>query len=369
MNARWQVTGTTRGTTRFPVYDAAVLGFEDYWYPVMREDRLGSKPESLVLFGQRIMFYRDAGEIFALQDRCPHRGIRISIGKQEFPGTFTCRYHGWTFDLRTGNLEAALTDGPDSPLRGKLHVRSYPVAVRAGIVWIYNGLGEPPDPSADIPSELLEGNVVTGIRVTERPGDWRYGAENGFDEGHGKYLHRDSIFVTFRHPPAWVHSEIKHEPGGWITRSGTGHAFQSDYPGLGTWPKMKPWKTTKVLSRASIRLPCTLRIHFGEWVHFEWYVPTTPGNHRYIQVAMKRTTGLDALLFRIRYWTYLRWFFHGEFNDQDARVVEMMDTPPEELFRPDTSIIGWRKLCEQARGKPVMPQERPGEYAADTKAD
>lgn len=368
MNARWQVTGTKRGVTRFPVYDAAVLGFEDYWYPVMREDQLGSKPESLVLFGKRIMFYRDRGQVYALQDRCPHRGIRISIGKQEFPGTFTCRYHGWTFDLKTGNLEAALTDGPDSPMRGQMQVRSYPVRVLAGLIWIYNGIGEAPDPSVDIPSELLHADTVTGIRVSERPGDWRYGAENGFDEAHGKYLHRDSIFVTFRHPPAWVHSEIKHEPEGWITRSGTGHAFQSEYPGLGTWPKMKPWKTTKVLSRASIRLPCTLRIHFGEWVHFEWYVPTTPGNHRYIQVAMKQTTGLDALLFKFRYWTYLRWFFHGEFNDQDARVVEMMNTPPEELFRPDTSIIGWRKLCEQARGKPMMPEERAGEYAAEAKA-
>ena len=27
-------------------------------------------------------------------------------------------------------------------------------------------------------------------RITARPGNWRYAAENGFDEAHAKYLHR-----------------------------------------------------------------------------------------------------------------------------------------------------------------------------------
>jgi len=58
---------------------------------------------------------------------------------------------------------------------------------------------------------------------------------------------------------------------------------------------------------------------------------------------------LKRALFHVRYWAYLRWLFHGEFNDQDARVVEMMKTPPEQLYRPDLSIIGWRKLCESSQ--------------------
>jgi phenylpropionate dioxygenase-like ring-hydroxylating dioxygenase large terminal subunit len=355
LDENWQVTGMKRGVTRSPRYDAAALGYEDYWYPVLTSGDLGHKTVALVLFGQKIMFYRDGGKAYAIEDRCPHRGIRLSIGKQEFPGTFSCRYHGWTFDLKTGTLVAALTDGPDSPMCGKIAVRTYPVEERGGLIWIYSGKGEPAPLERDAPEELLRADAVTGIRISERPGDWRYGAENGFDEGHGKYLHRDSIFVTFRHPPAWVHSDVVDEGNGWITRQGKEHAFQSDYPGLGVWPKKQPWKTTKVLSRASIRMPGALRIHFGEWVHFEWYVPTKVGHHRYVQVAVKHTRGLDALLFKLRYWTYLRWLFHGEFNNQDARVVEMMETPPEQLFRPDMTIIGWRKLCERSSGAPINP--------------
>ena len=346
---RTQVTGTRAGVTRYPRYDAAVLGFENYWYPVMFSRSLRRRPVALTLFGERIMFFRDRGRAFALNDRCPHRGIRLSVGRQEFPGTFSCRYHGWTFDLETGSLVAALTDGPGSPLCGRVSVRTYPVEERAGLVWMFWGEGAPPPVEDDIPGEFLHDGLVLGGRITTRPGDWRHAAENGFDEGHGKFLHRDSIFVAFRHPPAWIHSEVEPEAGGWITRKTTDLEFVSDYPGLGKWPKKRFWKTTRVLSRASIRLPGALRIHFGEWIHFEWYVPTEPGHHRYLQFALKHTSGLDAALFRLRYWTYLHWLFHVRFNDQDADVVEMMETPPERLFRPDTSIIGWRKLCELAR--------------------
>jgi hypothetical protein len=97
-------------------------------------------------------------------------------------------------------------------------------------------------------------------------------------------------------------------------------------------------------------MPCALRIDLGKYIHFEWYVPTVVGRHRYLQTVVKRTHGISRLMFRMRYWTYLRWIFHVEFNNQDARMVEMMKTPPEILYRPDRSIIGWRRLCEKARG-------------------
>lgn len=343
-----QVTGIKRGTTRFPYYDAAVLGAPGYWYPVMLSRQLGHEPVAMKLFGEDIVFFREKDQVFAWLDRCPHRGIKLSIGKKEFPGTFSCRYHGWTFDLASGVLVAALTDGPNSPLCGRVRVQTFPAAERAGLIWIYKGDGPAPNVERDIPTELLGADASIDGRVTTRPGDWRHAAENGFDEGHGKYLHRDSIFVFFRHPPAWVHSTVIHEEGGWITRSATNFAFQSDYPGLGRWPKMRSWRSTRFLSRASIRMPCSLRIDFGNWVHFEWYVPTVPGHHRYVQVVVQRGNPLMRIWFRIRYWAYLRWLFHGEFNDQDARVVEMMSTPPELLYRPDVAIIEWRKLFEKA---------------------
>src|SRR5207253_3261173 len=148
------------------------------------------------------------GKVHAFYDQCPHRGIPLSVGRQEFPGTWSCRYHGWTFDCATGDLKAALTDGPDSPICGKVRVRTYPVEERAGLVWVYMGEAErgdtgafrPPPVEADIPTAFLEADTVIVGRIAERKGNWRYAAENGFDESHAKFLHRYGCRWTMFRP-------------------------------------------------------------------------------------------------------------------------------------------------------------------------
>lgn len=346
-----QVTGTREGATRFPRYDAAVLGFEDYWYPVMLSRSLKKKPVAMRLFGRDIMFIRSGGKAVALEDRCPHRGVPLSLGKREFPGTITCRYHGWTFDLKTGMLVAALTDGPDSPICGKARVATYPVEERFGVLWIYHGSGDPPPVERDIPEEFLRPDAVIESRITTRAGDWRHAAENGFDEGHAKYLHRTAWRSFFAQMPGYSRVNIVEDDARWITRAVAEASFEGDYPGLGRWPKQRFWKKRGSGSRLSIRMPGVLRSkRLGQYLHFEWYVPTDAGQHRYLQFAVQHKTGIGALKFRLYYWLYLRWIFHVQFNNQDASMVELMTTPPEKLYRPDISLIAWRHLCEAASG-------------------
>jgi phenylpropionate dioxygenase-like ring-hydroxylating dioxygenase large terminal subunit len=359
--AAHQVTGMRRGTTRFPQYDAAVLGFEQFWYPVLWSRDLTTKPVALTLFGQPIVFVRDgSGTARALQDRCPHRGVPLSLGRCEFPSTITCRYHGWTFDLTDGKLVAVLTDGPDSPICGKAHVRTYAVEECAGLIWIYNGSGTPRPLREQIPAELLDENLVLEGRITTRRGDWRYAAENGFDEGHVKYLHRDAWIVTFTHIPSYVSVNVGPDDANdpWITRNVTGVHFEAEYPGLGVWPKKRLWKHKKRGVRVSIRMPGMLRVQYDGWTHFETYVPTVAGEHRYVQIAMTSARGVQALRFRLFYRGYLSWIFHGQFNDQDTAMVEQMKTPPELLYRPDISLIAWRRLCEAQLGGTVELNEQ-----------
>jgi hypothetical protein len=48
------------------------------------------------------------------------------------------------------------------------------------------------------------------------------------------------------------------------------------------------------------------------------------------------------------------------FNDEDRLMVDVMDAPPERLYRPDVSITEWRKLVEEmARGNPITELYRP----------
>lgn len=45
-------------------------------------------------------------EVFALEDRCPHKGGPLSEGIVHGAGV-TCPLHGWVFDMATGEAQGA----------------------------------------------------------------------------------------------------------------------------------------------------------------------------------------------------------------------------------------------------------------------
>lgn len=351
-----------RTASPWPHYDAAVLGLRNYWYPVVWSREVASRAVPVTLLGERVILFRDRGRVYALEDRCPHRGVPLSYGSQEFPGTFSCCYHGWTFDLGTGALVAAITDGPDSPITGKVCVKTYPVRERLGLVWVYVGDIEPPALEEDLPEELLEEGLTVVGTIAIRPGDWRNAAENGFDEGHFKYLHRNTPWAYFRTMPVWAKTRIvPSEDGKWITRLQSEVHFTSNFHGLGEWPRLGPlrrlgksvWKKLTQnrhggIRGISIRLPGVLQVTYPEMSHYEWYMPVTANDYRWVQMLVTRRSGTSAALFKMWYWVYVRWVFHGMFGNQDAFIVRVMSAPPERLYRPDASIIGWRRMCERS---------------------
>src|SRR5439155_4971399 len=138
------------------------------------------KPVAIQLLDAPIMLLREQGQVRALFNQCPHRGVPLSVGRQEFPGTWTCRYHGWTYDLATGTLKAVITDGPDSPICGKVRVQTFPVEERAGLIWVYVGDEPAPPVEAHIPEEMLHPDSVVAGRITIQKGNWRYACENSF---------------------------------------------------------------------------------------------------------------------------------------------------------------------------------------------
>lgn len=69
-----------------------------------------------------VALFRTADDrVFALEDRCPHKGGPLSEGIVH--GTsVTCPLHGWVFDLNTGQAQGA-DEG---------EVRNFPVCVEDG---------------------------------------------------------------------------------------------------------------------------------------------------------------------------------------------------------------------------------------------
>lgn len=73
-----------------------------------------------------IAVFRAAGDnVFALEDRCPHKGGPLSQGIVH-GGRVSCPLHDWAIDLAAGAAVA-----PDTGC-----VRSFPVRVSAGIIEI-----------------------------------------------------------------------------------------------------------------------------------------------------------------------------------------------------------------------------------------
>jgi phenylpropionate dioxygenase-like ring-hydroxylating dioxygenase large terminal subunit len=354
----------------WPHYQAAAAGFRGYWYPVCYSSQLTGKPKQITLLGEKIVLIRDAGTAYALKDRCPHRGVPLSQGNQQFPGTISCPYHGWTFDLETGDLKAAITDGPQSPICGKVTQPTYDVAERLGMVWVFVGDGEDARPiDEQLPEELVGNAAVVGSRIQPRVGNWRFACENGYDEGHAKYLHRTSLWRLFKPMPVWNETRIVRR-GRWIYRVQEKQYWTADFPGLGKWDnqawfKLRPPKATANIGNtvshrevnpviaaqefpgfASVSMPGVLRIVYPTFIHYEFYVPVDADNHLYVGVMADFRTGVKALPFYVKYLGFVRWLFHGQFSAQDKWMVEVTDAPPERLYRPDDSLLKWRKLAE-----------------------
>jgi phenylpropionate dioxygenase-like ring-hydroxylating dioxygenase large terminal subunit len=72
----------------------------NHWHPVLLSKDLKDKPVGVRLAGQEIVLFRaENGRVAALEDQCPHRRMRLSMGKV-VEHKLQCLYHGWSFNCR-----------------------------------------------------------------------------------------------------------------------------------------------------------------------------------------------------------------------------------------------------------------------------
>jgi phenylpropionate dioxygenase-like ring-hydroxylating dioxygenase large terminal subunit len=109
----------------------------DYWYPVARADRVKRGRTLAVRFaGERIVLGRtESDQLFALEDRCAHRQIPLSMGVIEGE-RLRCAYHGWVYSTAGRCVSAPYL--PESECM-PLGVRHYPSREAYGHVFIFPG--------------------------------------------------------------------------------------------------------------------------------------------------------------------------------------------------------------------------------------
>ena len=202
----------------------------NYWFAVELDENLkAGEVKEVVFWGTSIALYRgESGQVFALENRCAHRHIRLSLGQVE-ADCLTCIYHGWRYDGGGRCVDIAHEIGPARKPLPRIGVRGYPTRTQYGFIWIFPG-----DPA------LAESVPLPSIPVMEGDNPWpcvpidmtikaHFSTiiENGCDFYHA-YLHRkykpfsDSHLESYRREGDTVHMAYTSKQGeGWLARLGT----------------------------------------------------------------------------------------------------------------------------------------------------
>ena len=383
-------TNDAKTQSQYQPYKDAAWGFMNHWYPALFTEELKEdQVEGIQICGVPIVLRRADGQVYALKDQCAHRGVRLSEKPMCFnKETISCWYHGFTFDLKSGDL-TTIVGNPNDKIVGTIGITSYPVHEVNGMIFVFVRdedfpLEDVPPLSHDLPfrfpdnsekfphplwpaapSVLDDNAMILGMHRTGF-GDWRIACENGFDNAH-ILVHADNTIV---HAMDWT------LPLGIVPASDEAITVIEDEngpKGLMQWLFTDKWEPVleneelgvKVeglkgrFYRTSVVMPGVLMVE--NWpeehvVQYEWYVPITDDTHEYWEVLVKVcNTPEERKKFKKRFdLVYKPLCLHG-FNDCDLHAREAMQNfyldgtgwQDEQLMATDVSPITWRKLASR----------------------
>ena len=159
------------------------------WYVVASINEVKTQPLAVTIWNQPIVIYRDnTGKINALEDRSPHRQVKLSHGQVK-GDLLECAYHGWRFNASGECAEVDyLADNQKLP---SCKIRSFPVKEQDGFIWLFPGdetkaeqvslLGLP---------EWEHINYIATVSVINCQAHYSFLIENLMDMYHG-HLHQD----------------------------------------------------------------------------------------------------------------------------------------------------------------------------------
>lgn len=161
------------------------------WYVAAWPREIDAAPLSRMICEEPVVLFRKSdGSVAALEDRCCHRHLPLSMGKIE-NDCLRCGYHGLLFDAEGMCVEIPVQR--DIPKNAR--VRSFPVVEKWQMVWIWMGDPSEADP-AKIPNIWWAGDPSWKISTPDAPllnCDYRLIADNVLDATHTAYVHPTSI--------------------------------------------------------------------------------------------------------------------------------------------------------------------------------
>lgn len=105
-----------------------------FWHPVAFEHEIGNAPVAATLLDVDLVIYRTTDGIRVARDRCPHRGVRVSLGAIR-DDRLVCPMHGMEFDSTGRAVRVPSVPDPNAPISPRLCLDMLRTELRYGIVW------------------------------------------------------------------------------------------------------------------------------------------------------------------------------------------------------------------------------------------
>ena len=162
----------------------------NYWYVAANDHEIGRKPLGRIILGEPVVLFRtEAGTAVALEDRCVHRHLPLSMGKC-VGDRLQCHYHGLQYD-ETG--ACVKVPGQDM-IPPNARVRAYPVVERYKWAWIWMG-----DPALADPTKITDFHFLDSPEWGARSSylhvkaNWQLIVDNLLDLTHLAFVHETTI--------------------------------------------------------------------------------------------------------------------------------------------------------------------------------
>lgn len=116
------------------------------WTPIaLSRDVPTGVTRAVLLDGKELVIWRGDGPAHVWEDRCPHRGMRLSLGFVR-DNSLNCLYHGWQYGPSSSCIR--IPAHPDLQVAPTIRANSYASAETGGLIWVRMA-GDAPLPAAE----------------------------------------------------------------------------------------------------------------------------------------------------------------------------------------------------------------------------
>lgn len=169
-------------------------GLRNLWYAVSPSFKVHSAPIGVTRLGENLVLWRDDnGVVSCLEDRCPHRGARLSMG-WNLGKSVACWYHGVEVNGTGTVTKVPAID--NCTLEGEQCVRAYPTQEHAGAIFVWFGDPDNITPLV-LPDEISTDEHEHFLCLAYWDCNYQYAIDNVMDPMHGAYLHSVSHSMAF----------------------------------------------------------------------------------------------------------------------------------------------------------------------------